>query len=160
MQDQIEPRQKLLYPAWLISKIINPDYFLNLGNDKRVAFFTDDKTFVIAVLKLGVWSQENKLVNRNLSFLVKKHQLNQLIDMIIAIKRNGIDQEIAHEALMQMLMLPQNKIKETKAKLRMYFDITNFNKNGVRSVLFEISDLSILESILDSEFEDEDASPF
>lgn len=160
MQDQIEPRQKLLHPAWLISKIINPDYFLNLSNEERVAFFTDDKIFKIAVLKLGVWTKENELFNPHLSFLINKHQLNQLIDMIIAIKRNGIDQEIAHEALMEMLMLPQNKIKETKAKLRLYFDLTNFNNNGVRSVLFKNSDLSILDAILENEFEDNDASPF
>lgn len=160
IQDQIEPKQKLLYPAWIISKIINPDYFLNLSNEVRVEFFTNDKIFKIAVLKLGVWAKEKKLVNPHLSFLINKHQLNQLIDMIIAIKRNGIDQEIAHEALMEMLMLPQNKIKETKVKLRLYFDILNRNNNGIRSVIMEHSDLSILDAILENEFEDEDASPF
>ncbi len=160
IQDQIEPKQKLLYPAWIISKIINPDYFLNLSNEARVEFFTNDKIFKIAVLKLGVWAKEKNLVNPHLSFLINKHQLNQLIDMIIAIKRNGIDQEIAHEALMEMLMLPQNKIKEAKVKLRLYFDILNRNNNGIRSVIMEHSDLSILDAILENEFEDEDASPF
>lgn len=63
-------------------------------------------------------------------------------------------------ALMELLMLPQNKIKETKTKLRLYFDITNFNNNGIRSVSFENSDLSILDAILENEFEDEEASPF
>ena len=160
MQDKIEQTQKVLYPAWLLSKIINPNYFLNLGSQERLEFFTDDKTFKIAVLKLGVWAKENRLVNPHLSFLISKHQLNQLIDMVISIKHNGIEQEIAHETLMGMLMLPQNKIKETKAKLRLYFDILNRNNNGIRSVIMEHSDLSILDAILENEFEDEDASPF
>ena len=157
MQDKIEQRHKILFPAWLIARIINPIYFLNLENEERVAFFTDDKTFKIAVLKLGVWAKEKKLVNLHLSFLINKHQLNQLIDMVISIKRNGIDQRITHQSLIEMLMLP---IKKTKEYLKLYFDITNFNNNGNRSVLFENSDLSILDAIMENEFEDEDASPF
>ena len=160
MQEQIEPRQKLLYPAWLIAKIINPDYFLNLSNEARVEFFTDDKTFKIAVLKLGVWAKENKLVNPHLTFLTAKLNLSNIINMIITIKSHGIDQEIVHEALMEMLMLPQYKIKETKAKLRLYFDILNRNNNGIRSVIMESSDLSILDAILKNEFQHRDASPF
>jgi hypothetical protein len=107
-----------------------------------------------------VKAKENKLVNPHLSFLTAKLNLSNIINIITTIKSHGIDKEILHEALMEMLMLHKNKIKETKVKLRLYFDITNFNNNGVRSVLFENSDLSILYAILENEFEDNDATPF
>jgi hypothetical protein len=61
---------------------------------------------------------------------------------------------------MQLLNIPENQIKDVKSKLRLYFNITNINKNGVRSVMFEINDLSIIDSILLDQFSIKEDSPF
>mgnify|MGYP005989357137 CR=1 FL=1 len=159
-KDDIKESQKLLYSAWSLSKIIEPKYFLDLIDDDRVTFFCDKDQFKGTILKLGVWAIENELFHPILNDFIKMFKLDELINWVLIIKRNGTSQEIRHNLLMDMLKLPPEKIKQTKSKLKLYFTINNKNGNGVRSVLLKVNDLSIINSIKREDFEELGASPF
>ena len=158
LQDNVQSEQKLLFRAWALCKVINPRYFLNLSNEERVSFFTHDKIFKSAVLKVGIWAKENNLSSPYLSELIKILGLENLIQIVLVVKQKNTNQLISHEQLMGWLGLPPSKIKETKSKLRQYFEITNLNKNGTRSVNISNGELSVINSVMANEFED--PSPF
>lgn len=158
--ENINPKHKILYPIWLFSKILDFNYLLNMSETERFNMFINDKIFKISILKIGVWARETKLFNPKLEFLVSKFKLESLINMIVLVKQNILGEEISHKKLMQLLNIPENQIKDVKSKLRLYFNITNINKNGVRSVMFEINDLSIIDSILLDQFSIKEDSPF
>ncbi len=160
LQDNVSPEQNLLFRAWGLSKVIKPSYFLNLSADERLNFFTDEKLLKSAVLKVAVWAKENKLNNPYLSELVKILGIENLIQMVLIVKSKNTHQLISHELLLDWLGLPSSKIKDTKSKLRLYFEITNINKNGTRSINIYNGDQSIIESIMENEFDDESDSPF
>jgi effector-binding domain-containing protein len=160
LQNNVSTEQYLLFRAWAFSKVINPSYFLSLSKDDRLSFFTDDKLFKSAALKVAVWSIENKLYNPYLSELVKILGLENLIQMVLVIKTKNTDQLISHELLLDWLGFPSSKIKDAKSKLKLYFDLYNVNKNGIRSIRINNADMSILDSIILDEFEQETNSPF
>jgi hypothetical protein len=160
LQNNVSTEQYLLFRAWAFSKVINPSYFLSLSKDDRLSFFTDDKLFKSAALKVAVWSIENKLYNPYLSELVKILGIENLIQMVLVIKTKNTDQLISHELLLDWLGFPSSKIKDAKSKLKLYFDLSNVNKNGIRSIRINNADMSILDSIILDEFEQETNSPF
>jgi hypothetical protein len=160
LYDQVRPEQNLLFRAWAFSKVINPSYFLNLSVENRISFFTDDKIFKVAVLKVAVWARQNELNNPYLNELIKSLGLGQSIQFVLIVSAKNTGDLVSHELLMEWLGLPQNKIKETKSKLSMYFEITNVNKNSTRAINIRNGDLSIIGSIMVSEFEDDTNSPF
>lgn len=160
LHDEVPKEQNLLFRAWAFSKIITPSYFLNLSVEDRLNFFTDDKIFRGAVLKVGVWARQNKLTNPYLNELIKRLGLEQLIQLVLIVDTKNTGELISHEVLMDWLGLPQNKIKVIKSKLRLYFEISNVNKNSIRAINIRIGDLSIIDSVMANEFEDETNSPF
>lgn len=160
LQDNVSTEQNLLFRAWALSKVIKPSYFLNLSADDRLNFFTDDKLLKSAVLKVAIWAKENELNNPYLGELIKILGLENLIQMVLIVKSKNAHQLISHELLLDWLGLPSIKIKDTKSKLRLYFEITNINKNGARSINIRNGDLAIIESIMENEFESEANSTF
>lgn len=160
LQNKVSSEQNILFRAWALSKVIEPSYFLNLSENDRLNFFIDDKILKSAILKVGVWQKENKLSNPYLNELIKILGLENLIQMVLIVKQKNTNQLISHELLLDWLGLASSKIKDTKFKLRMYFEISNVNKNGTRSINIGNGDLSIMESIMENEFEDETNSPF
>ena len=160
LQDKVSTEQNFLFRAWALSKVIKPSYFLNQSADDRLNFFTDDNLLKSAVLKVGIWAKENNLSSPYLSELIKILGLENLIQIVLVVKQKNTNQLISHEQLMGWLGLPPSKIKETKSKLRMYFEITNLNKNGTRSINISNGDLSVINSVMANEFEDETNSPF
>jgi hypothetical protein len=80
--------------------------------------------------------------------------------MVLVIKTKNTDQLISHELLLDWLGFPSSKIKDAKSKLKLYFDLYNVNKNGIRSIRINNADMSILDSIILDEFEQKTNSPF
>lgn len=157
--ENVTPKHKKLYPIWLFSKIVDSNYLLNMIDNDRFEMFTD-KMFKYNVLTIGVWARENELFNPNLTFLVSKYKLEKLIDMIVLVKNNFLNQEVSHKKLIELLKIPENQIKDVKSKLKLYFNITNINKNAVRSVIFQINDLKIIDQIKLNEFIKKENNPF
>ena len=112
------------------------------------------------ILKVTVWASERELENLYLNDLVQQFKLEELVNWILLIKKHGIDKEISHNSLMNMLRLDQNLIKNVKAKLKLFFKIKSINKNGIRSVQFEYDDNSILNEIIIGVFENNVDNPF
>jgi hypothetical protein len=130
-----------------------------MNDEDRVHFFNDDKLIKI-ILKVTVWASERELENLYLNDLVQQFKLEELVNWILLIKKHGIDKEISHNSLMNMLRLDQNLIKNVKAKLKLFFKIKSINKNGIRSVQFEYDDNSILNEIIIGVFENNVDNPF
>jgi hypothetical protein len=86
--------------------------------------------------------------------------LEQLIQFVLIVSAKNTGDLVSHEVLMEWLGLPQNKIKDTKSKLSLYFEISNVNKNSTRAINIRNGDLSIIDSIMVNEFEDVTNSPF
>ncbi len=160
LYDQVKPEQKWLFRAWAFSKVINPSYFLNLSAENRLNFFADDKIFKSAVLKVAVWARQNELNSPYLNELIKHLGLEHLIQFVLIVSAENTGELISHELLMEWLGLPQIKIKDTKSKLKLYFEISNVNKNSTRAINIRNGDLSIIDSIMVNEFEDVTNSPF
>jgi hypothetical protein len=157
--ENIDVKHKMLYKAFMVSKFINHSYLINMNDEDRVHFFNDDKLIKI-ILKVTVWASERELENLYLNDLVQQFKLEELVNWILLIKKHGIDKEISHNSLMNMLRLDQNLIKNVKAKLKLFFKIKSINKNGIRSVQFEYDDNSILNEIIIGVFENKADNPF
>jgi hypothetical protein len=157
--ENIDVKHKMLYKAFMVSKFINHSYLINMNDEDRVHFFNDDKLIKI-ILKVTVWASERELENLYLNDLVQQFKLEELVNWILLIKKHGIDKEISHNSLMNMLRLDQNLIKNVKAKLKLFFKIKSINKNGIRSVQFEYDDNSILNEIIIGVFENNVDNPF
>lgn len=114
----------------------------------------------MAVLKVAVWSRQNKLNNAYLNELIKSLGLEQLIQFVLIVITKNTGELVSHELLMDWIGLPQNKIKESKSKLRLYFEISDVNKNSIRAINIRNGDLSIIDSIMENEFEKDANSPF
>lgn len=160
LYNEVRPEQNWLFRAWAFSKVITPSYFLNLSAENRLNFFADDKLFKGAVLKVAVWARQNELNNPYLNELINRLRLEQLIQFVLIVSAKNTGELVSHEVLMGWLDLPQNKIKETKSKLKLYFEISNVNKNSTRAINIRNGDLSIIDSIMVNEFEEDTSSPF